>query len=111
VKSRHNSLAGIVSRNGIILLSRALELSSGQGRFLSDEIIKEATRERIVPIMMTSIVTAIALVPFLLNATAPGKEFLNPLAVVITGGLITSTITSLLFLPVLLARFSSRIKV
>lgn len=105
------SLAGIVSRNGIILLSRALELSSGQGRFLSNEIIKEATRERIVPIMMTSIVTAIALVPFLLNATAPGKEFLNPLAVVITGGLITSTITSLLFLPVLLARFSSRIKV
>jgi HME family heavy-metal exporter len=105
------SLAGIVSRNGIILLSRALELSSGQNRYLSHEIIKEATRERIVPIMMTSIVTAIALVPFLLNATAPGKEFLNPLAIVITGGLITSTITSLLFLPVLLARYSSRIKI
>lgn len=104
------SLAGIVSRNGIILLSRAIEISFSKDRFLSEEIISEATRERIVPILMTSIVTALALVPLLLNGSAPGKEFLHPLAIVMTGGLITSTITSLLFMPVLLARFSKNIK-
>lgn len=103
------SLAGIVSRNGIILISRTLDLSTNADRFMTEEIIREATRERIVPILMTSIVTALALVPLLINGSAPGKEFLHPLAIVMTGGLITSTITSLLFMPVLLNRFSKRV--
>lgn len=103
------SLAGIVSRNGIILISRTLDLSTNADRFMSSEIIREATRERIVPILMTSIVTALALVPLLINGSAPGKEFLHPLAIVMTGGLITSTITSLLFMPVLLNGFSKRV--
>lgn len=103
------SLAGIVSRNGIILISRTLDLSTKADRFMSPEIIREATRERIVPILMTSIVTALALVPLLINGSAPGKEFLHPLAIVMTGGLITSTITSLLFMPVLLNRFSKKV--
>jgi HME family heavy-metal exporter len=103
------SLAGIVSRNGIILISRTLDLSTNADRFMSPEIIREATRERIVPILMTSIVTALALVPLLINGSAPGKEFLHPLAIVMTGGLITSTITSLLFMPVLLNRFSKKV--
>ena len=103
------SLAGIVSRNGIILISRTLDLSTKTDRFMSPEIIREATRERIVPILMTSIVTALALVPLLINGSAPGKEFLHPLAIVMTGGLITSTITSLLFMPVFLNRFSKKV--
>jgi HME family heavy-metal exporter len=103
------SLAGIVSRNGIILISRTIDLSTKEGRFMSPEIIREATRERIVPILMTSIVTALALVPLLINGSAPGKEFLHPLAIVMVGGLITSTITSLVFMPILLNRFSKKI--
>ena len=104
------SLAGIVSRNGIILISRTIELALSHDRSLNQPKILEATKERIVPILMTSIVTALALVPLLINGNAPGKEFLHPLAIVMVGGLITSTITSLLFLPVLLNRFKDKIK-
>ncbi len=105
------SLAGIVSRNGIILLARALEITRTGERYLTDEIIIEATRERIVPILMTSVGAALALAPLLINGNAPGKEFLHPLAVVMMGGLITSTITSLLFMPVLLGRTAKDIRI
>lgn len=104
------SLAGIVSRNGIILLARALEITRTGERYLTDEIIIEAARERIVPILMTSVVTAIALVPLLMNGSAPGKEFLHPIAVVTMGGLVTSTVTSLLFTPILLGRTARKIR-
>ncbi len=101
------SLAGIVSRNGIMLITRARELAKETGaKMLTREIITRATKERVVPVLMTSIVTALALVPLILNGNAPGKEFLHPLAIVMTGGLITSTITSLFFMPVLLNKMS-----
>ncbi len=96
------SLAGIVSRNGIMLISRTLELSKERNSAITADILITSTKERVVPVLMTSIVTALALVPLVLEGDAPGKEFLHPLAVVMIGGLITSTITSLLFMPVLL---------
>ncbi len=96
------SLAGIVSRNGIMLISRTLELSKERNSAITSDILITSTKERVVPVLMTSIVTALALVPLVLEGDAPGKEFLHPLAVVMIGGLITSTITSLLFMPVLL---------
>jgi Cu/Ag efflux pump CusA len=103
------SLAGIASRNGIMLISRMKELDNEQVPGIDEKTVIIATKERVVPVLMTSIVTGLALIPFILGASSPGKEFLAPLAVVITGGLITSTITSLFFMPVLLERFGRKI--
>lgn len=102
------SLAGIASRNGIMLISRVKELDKEESGLSKTEVIIHATKERVVPVLMTSIVTGLALIPFILGASAPGKEFLSPLAVVITGGLVTSTITSLLFIPIILNKLKNR---
>jgi Cu/Ag efflux pump CusA len=96
------SLAGIVSRNGIMLISRTREIAKEHDAPLDTHMILLATKERVVPVLMTSIVTTLALIPLIIGGDAPGKEFLSPLAIVMTGGLITSTITSILFTPVLL---------
>ena len=102
------SLAGIASRNGIMLISRVKELDNETTSDMLSNTVIIATKERVVPVLMTSIVTGLALIPFIIGASSPGKEFLAPLAVVITGGLITSTITSLFFMPVLLQRFRGK---
>jgi CzcA family heavy metal efflux pump len=94
------SLAGIVSRNGIILISHTLDLVGKEnGNGISKEVVLRATLDRVVPVLMTSLVTALALVPLLIGGDEPGKELLHPLAVVIFGGLISSTIVSLIFTP------------
>lgn len=99
------SLAGIVSRNGIMLIGRALALVSNDGQPFTPETIIRATLDRVTPVLMTSLVTSLAIVPLLLNGDAPGKEMLHPLAVVIFGGLLSSTIISLFLTPALLYRF------
>lgn len=99
------SLAGIVSRNGIMLIGRALALVRNDGQPFTPETIIRATLDRVTPVLMTSLVTSLALVPLLLNGDAPGKEMLHPLAVVIFGGLLSSTIISLFLTPALLYRF------
>jgi Cu/Ag efflux pump CusA len=99
------SLAGIVSRNGIMLIGRALALVRNEGQPFTPETIIRATLDRVTPVLMTSLVTSLALVPLLLNGDAPGKEMLHPLAVVIFGGLLSSTIISLFLTPALLYRF------
>jgi CzcA family heavy metal efflux pump len=99
------SLAGIVSRNGIILISHTLDLVKENGGIVTKEVMLRATLDRVVPVLMTSLVTALALVPLLIGATEPGKELLHPLAVVIFGGLISSTIVSLIFTPAMFYHF------
>ncbi len=94
------SLTGIVSRNGIILITHTLDLvGNNNGNGVTKEIVLRATLDRVVPVLMTSLVTALALVPLLIGASEPGKELLHPLAVVIFGGLISSTIVSLIVTP------------
>ncbi|KKU66705.1 MAG: Heavy metal efflux pump, CzcA family [Parcubacteria group bacterium GW2011_GWA2_47_16] len=102
------SLAGIVSRNGIMLIGRALTLVQKEGLPFIPETIVRATLDRVVPVLMTSLVTALALVPLLISGGDPGKEMLHPLAVVIFGGLISSTIISLFLTPALFYRFGKR---
>jgi CzcA family heavy metal efflux pump len=92
------SLAGIVSRNGILLIERCLSKAKEAGK-LTKEVVVEATIDRLVPVLMTSMVTALALVPLMLAAKEPGKELLHPLAVVIFGGLVSSTIISIFLTP------------
>lgn len=102
------SLAGIVSRNGIMLIGRSLTLVRNEGAVFSQDTIVRATLDRVVPVLMTSLVTALALVPLLLSGDASGKEILHPLAVVVFGGLISSTAISLFLTPSLFYRFGKK---
>jgi len=102
------SLAGIVSRNGIMLIGRCLSLVREEGDDWDSGTILRATLDRVVPVLMTSLVTALALVPLIMAGDEPGKELLNPLAVVIFGGLISSTAISLFLTPAVFYRFGIR---
>jgi CzcA family heavy metal efflux pump len=102
------SLAGIVSRNGIMLIGQSLSLVKKEGLDFMPETIVRATLDRVVPVLMTSLVTALALIPLILGAGEPGKEMLHPLAVVIFGGLISSTFISLFLTPALFYRFGRK---
>ncbi|MEK7606752.1 MAG: efflux RND transporter permease subunit [Patescibacteria group bacterium] len=102
------SLAGIVSRNGIMLIGRSLTLVQNEKLPFEPETIVKATLDRVVPVLMTSLVAALALVPLIISGGDPGKEILNPLAVVVFGGLISSTIISLFLTPALFYRFGKK---
>jgi CzcA family heavy metal efflux pump len=102
------SLAGIVSRNGIMLIGRSLALVRKEGLPFTPETIARATLDRVTPVLMTSLVTALALIPLLISGSEPGKEMLHPLAVVIFGGLMSSTVISLFLTPALFYRFGKK---
>lgn len=102
------SLAGIVSRNGIMLIGRCLSLVQKEELPFNSDTIVKATLDRVVPVLMTSLVTSLALIPLLLYGSEPGKEMLHPLAVVIFGGLVSSTIISLFLTPALFYRFGRK---
>lgn len=103
------SLAGIVSRNGIMLIGRSLSLVQKDGLPFVPETIVKATLDRVVPVLMTSLVTSLALIPLLIGGSEPGKEMLHPLAVVIFGGLIFSTVISLFLTPALFYCFGKKV--
>lgn len=102
------SLAGIVSRNGIMLIGRAITLASEEGGAFTSEIAVRAALDRLTPVLMTSLVTALALVPLILAGGEPGKEMLHPLATVLFGGLAVGTIASLALTPALLLRYGKQ---
>ena len=102
------SLAGIVSRNGIMLISHCLDLIVREKQPFIPETILKATLDRVVPVLMTALTALLALIPFLLGAEEPGKEILHPLAVVIFGGLTSSTIISLFLTPSLFYKFGKK---
>jgi CzcA family heavy metal efflux pump len=102
------SLAGIVSRNGIMLIGHSLSLVQKEGMSFSPETVVKATLDRVVPVLMTSLVTALALIPLILGASDPGKEMLSPLATVVFGGLVSSTVISLFLTPALFYRFGKK---
>jgi cobalt-zinc-cadmium resistance protein CzcA len=96
------ALLGIAVLNGLVLVSYFNDLLQ-QGYALDDAVV-EGSRRRLRPVLMTATITALGLVPLLL-ATGPGSEIQRPLAVVVVGGLITSTLLTLLLLPILYRRF------
>ncbi len=102
------ALTGIVSRNGIMLIGRSMTLVQKEGLPFTPDTIVRATLDRVVPVIMTSLVVALALIPLMLAGGDPGKEMLYPLAVVIFGGLIFSTIISLFLTPALFYRFGKK---
>jgi HME family heavy-metal exporter len=100
------SLCGIASRNGILLINHYLHLVRYEGESWSREMIVRAGRERVAPVLMTALTSGIGLVPLALAAGEPGKEILYPVATVIIGGLITSTMLEFLVRPALFWKFA-----
>jgi Cu/Ag efflux pump CusA len=96
---------GIAARNGILLINHAQHLEREEGEAFGVELVIRAARERLAPILMTSLATGLALVPLVVFGERPGQEIEHPLAVVILGGLFTSTLLSLFVIPSLYLRF------
>jgi Cu/Ag efflux pump CusA len=102
------TLFGIAARNAILLVSHAEHLVAVEGQDWTLETVIRATRERVTPILMTALVTALGLLPLALQTGQAGREIQGPMAIVILGGLVTSTAMSLFVLPSLVWRYGRR---
>ncbi|MFZ5541959.1 MAG: efflux RND transporter permease subunit, partial [Pseudomonadota bacterium] len=102
------TLAGIATRNGILKVSHYINLCKFEGEAFGRPMIVRGSLERLTPVLMTALVAAFALTPLLLAADAPGKEILHPVAVVIFGGLVSSTLLDTLITPLVFAAVGQR---
>jgi Cu/Ag efflux pump CusA len=101
------TVLGIAARNGIMLVSHLRQLEDGGDAFGPQLVIRGA-QERVLPILMTALATGLALVPLVWRGLAPGHEIEHPMAVVILGGIVSSTILNLIVLPTLYLQYGRR---
>jgi Cu/Ag efflux pump CusA len=99
------AVLGIAVRGAIPLIKRYQTLHHREGHPFGSELVLSATAERLSPILMTTLGTAVVLLPFLFGGDTPGVEIIQPMAVVIIGGLITSALLNLVVVPALYLRF------
>ena len=93
------TLAGISARNGILKISHYINLCAFEGETFTQQMLVRGSLERLTPVLMTALVAAFALAPLLFEANQPGTEILYPVAVVIFGGLISSTLLDTFLTP------------
>ena len=101
------AVLGIAVRNGVVLTSHFHRLERDGGEAFGPQLVLRGARERLAPELMTTLTTGLALLPFALFGSFPGHEMLAPMAVVILGGLVTSTLLDLFILPTLYLRFGA----
>jgi Cu/Ag efflux pump CusA len=99
------TVLGIAARNGIMMVSHFRHLELEESEPFGLNLVMRGAEERLVPILMTALATGLALVPLVIAGSKPGQEIEYPLAVVILGGLATSTILNLFLLPALYLRW------
>lgn len=99
------AVGGVAARNGIMMLSHYLHLMKHEGEGFTRAMVERGTLERMVPVLMTALAAGIALIPLVLAADQPGKEILHPVAVVIVGGLVSSTLLEFLVRPLVFFHF------
>jgi Cu/Ag efflux pump CusA len=100
---------GIAVRNGILLISHYRHLQQEERMVIGEEFILRGATERLIPIVMTASSTALALLPLVVRGNLPGHEIEYPMAIVIIGGLVSSTFLTLVLLPVLYDWFGWRL--
>ena len=101
------TVLGIAARNGIMLVSHYRHLQEEEGVPFGPELVIRGAEERLSPILMTALATGLALVPIVVSGSRSGQEVEHPMAVVILGGLFTSTVLNLFLLPALFLRYGS----
>jgi CzcA family heavy metal efflux pump len=97
---------GIAARNGILMISHFQHLETHEGERFGPDLVLRGAKERLAPILMTASATGLALVPLAVAGSIPGHEIEHPMAIVILGGLLTSTLLNLFVLPSLYLRFA-----
>jgi len=102
------TVLGIAARNGIMLVSHYRHLETEEGQEFNRELVLRGSEERLAPILMTALATGLALLPIVIGGNKPGHEIEHPLAVVILGGLFTSTLLNLFLMPALYLRFGKQ---
>jgi len=99
------TVLGIAARNGIMLISHYRYLEASEGMEFGKELVMRGAEERLAPILMTAACAALALLPLVVKGNVPGHEIEYPMAVVILGGLATSTVLNLFLMPSLYSKF------
>jgi Cu/Ag efflux pump CusA len=102
------TILGVAARNGIMLISHYQHLEDFEDETFGLALVIRGARERISPIMMTALTAGLALVPLAISGNLPGHEIEHPMAIVILGGLLTSTLVNLFIVPALYLVFGRR---
>jgi Cu/Ag efflux pump CusA len=105
------TVLGVAARNSIMLISHYKHLQLVEGWTFGMKLIITGAKERLAPILMTALTTALALMPIIIGGNRPGQEIEHPMALVILGGLISSTLLNLLVMPVLYWKFGKATEV
>ena len=102
------TLTGIAARNGILKVSHYINLAIHEGMAFGPELVMRGSLERLTPVLMTALSAGVALIPLMIDAGAPGKEILHPVAITIFGGLVSATLLDTFLTPVLFLRYGAK---
>lgn len=102
------SLTGIASRNGIMMISHYIHLMTREGMEFGRDMVVRGSQERVAPVLMTTLTAGLALIPLVLASGQPGKEILYPVALVVLGGLLTSTFLDFCITPTVFLRLGRK---